>query len=298
MNQAEMEQATGLSREVLRKWELRYHFPMPTRGLRGQRLYQARDLPKLQLISQLIGQGQRPSKLVPLSVPQLQALLATLVPAPAACVVDAAVDRLLACLAPGAVPGTVHDYIAELIQSEGLAGFVAQRLPLFNQAVGQAWEQGRIGTHAEHHYTDAVLVAVQSRLLALRPSRLHQRILLTTPPGEQHGLGLLGVQAALTLQGADCFSLGTQTPVSDVLRAVKDWDVSVVAVSASVVMPPALARSYVLALRRALPRRCKVWVGGGGFAAFGTAPVAGVKLFQDSAQAVRAWQKMNTSVAE
>lgn len=32
MNQAEIEQATGLSREVLRKWELRYQFPLPERA--------------------------------------------------------------------------------------------------------------------------------------------------------------------------------------------------------------------------------------------------------------------------
>ncbi len=60
MNQAEIEQATGLSREVLRKWELRYQFPLPERGARGQRLYRASDLPKLQLVKQLIGQGMRP----------------------------------------------------------------------------------------------------------------------------------------------------------------------------------------------------------------------------------------------
>ena len=67
MNQAEIEQATGLSREVLRKWELRYQFPLPERGARGQRLYQAKDLPKLRLIKQLMAQGLRPGKLVPLT---------------------------------------------------------------------------------------------------------------------------------------------------------------------------------------------------------------------------------------
>ena len=75
MKQAEIEQATGLSREVLRKWELRYQFPLPERGPRGQRLYQAKDLPKLRLITQLLARGMRPGKLVLLPVKQLQALL-------------------------------------------------------------------------------------------------------------------------------------------------------------------------------------------------------------------------------
>ena len=123
MNQAEIEQATGLSREVLRKWELRYQFPVPERGMRGQRLYQAKDLPKLRLITQLMAQGLRPGKLVPMSLKQLQALLASSVAEPGAPVPDDAAKQLLACLAPGSVPGTVHSHIAELIEAEGVAKF-------------------------------------------------------------------------------------------------------------------------------------------------------------------------------
>ena len=292
MNQNEIEQATGLSREVLRKWELRYQFPVPERGPRGQRLYQAKDLQKLQLVKQLISLGMRPSKLVPLPLSKLQALLASKTESSGLCVFDETAEKLLGTLAPGSAPGAVRQYLAALIEGEGLAPFVEQRLPVFNQAVGDAWAAGRIGAHAEHHYTDAVLVLVQSQLLGLQPSELQHRILLTTPPGEVHGLGLLGVQAALTLRGADCFSLGTQTPVIDVVQAVKDWDITLVAISASVVMRPDLARAYAQALRRALPKRCRLWVGGQGFAFLQTVPVAGVKLLRDTAQAVKAWQKL------
>ncbi len=213
MNQAELEQATGLSREVLRKWELRYQFPLPERGARGQRLYQSQDLPKLQLIKQLIAQGQRPGKLMPLTVKQLQDLLASSAEVTVTVEIDDVAQQLLTCLSPGTLPGRVRSFIGELIQSEGLAEFVEHRLPAFNQAVGDAWAGGRIGTHAEHHYTEAVLAAVQSQLLGLRPNKLQHRILLTTPPGELHTLGLLATQAVLMLHGADCFNLGSQTPV-------------------------------------------------------------------------------------
>ena len=53
-----------------------------------------------------------------------------------------------------------------------------------------------------------------------------------------------------------------------------------------------LARAYAQALRRALPKRCRLWVGGQGFAFLQTVPVAGVKLLRDTAQAVKAWQKL------
>ena len=292
MNQAEIEQATGLSREVLRKWELRYQFPVPERGARGQRLYQAKDLPKLRLIKQLMAQGLRPGKLVPLSLKQLQGLLASGVTEPGAPVLDAAAQQLLACLAPDSVPGTVRRYIAKLIEADGLAEFALHRLPAFNQAVGDAWAGGRLGIHAEHHYSDAVQALVQSHLLGRQPKDLQQRVLLTTPPGESHVLGLLSVQAALTLQGADCFNLGAQTPVSDVVQAVKDWNITVLAISASIVLRPDVARLYLTALRRAVPRRCAILAGGQGFAFLHASPVAGVKAFHGTEDAVKAWQKI------
>jgi DNA-binding transcriptional MerR regulator len=71
-NQAAVEQATGLTREVLRKWELRYQFPMPTRGERGERLYTQDDVKRLQLITRLMKTGLRPGALVPHSKARLQ----------------------------------------------------------------------------------------------------------------------------------------------------------------------------------------------------------------------------------
>ena len=294
MNQAEIEQATGLSREVLRKWELRYQFPLPERGARGQRLYQAKDLPKLRLIMQLLARGMRPGKLVPLSLKQLQALLESGVAQPGAPAIDEAAQHLLACLVPGSVPGTVRNYIAGLIEADGLAEFALHRLPAFNQAVGEAWAGGRLGIHAEHHYSDAVQALVQSHLLWLQPRDLQQRILLTTPPGESHVLGLLSVQAALTLQGAECFNLGAQTPVADVKQAVKDWDITVLAISASLALRPDIARPYLVALRHAVPKRCKIWAGGQGFAFLQASPVTGVKVFDNTEGAISAWQKIST----
>ena len=255
-------------------------------------MYRASDLPKLQLVKQLIGQGMRPGRLIPLSLQKLQKLRADSAESSGSDDLDDAVQVLLSCLAPGALPGAVRAYIDGLIQTQGLAHFVEEQLPAFNQAVGDAWADGRIGIHAEHHYTDAVLTGVQSCLPGCQATSTQQRVLLTTPPGEHHGLGLLGVQAALTLQGAQCYNLGTQTPVPDVVRAVNDWGITVLAISASVLLRPELARSYALALRRSLPKGCKIWVGGQGFASLNDAPVAGVKVFQSTALAVQAWNKL------
>jgi methanogenic corrinoid protein MtbC1 len=299
LNQAEVEQTTGLSREVLRKWELRYGYPMPVRGERGERRYGLPDVRKLTLIKQLIGQGLRPRNLMGCHLDELQALLQA-VPATAVEGDDhAAVQGLHACLRPGASPQAVKLYLSKLISDAGLSHFVHHHLPVFNRAVGDAWAKGYLGIHAEHHYTETVRALVLGLVADVRVGGTSEckraRVLLTTPPGELHGLGVLALQAALALEGADCVSLGTQTPVLDVVRAVQQWGVEVVTISASSALQPAAARNYVLALRRVLPAQCRLWVGGQGAQALPGDPMVGIEVMQTIAQAVGRWKELSSA---
>ena len=115
-----------------------------------------------------------------------------------------AVEELLACLAPGVVVRAVEHYVADLIQEIGLADFVEKCFPAFNRAVGDAWAAGHLEPHAEYRYTSAVQAVVQSHLAGCQPAQLKLRILLTTPPGERHGLGLLAVPTLHTPTSWNC----------------------------------------------------------------------------------------------
>ena len=294
MSQPGVEQATGLSREVLRKWELRYQFPIPLRGARGQRLYAPEDVVRLQLIKSGLNRGLRPGKLVPLSLDDLHALLAT--QAPMVATPDETVLALLACLSPTASPHAARACLEPLIQAQGLAYFVDELLPAFNRAVGEAWVAGRLGVHAEHHYTETVRNVVLRALAHRPPTHTQPRLLLTTPPGELHGLGLLALQVALSLQGADCVCLGTQTPVPDVVQAVRDLGIQLVAISVSVCLPPQAMRAYISTLRQGLPDDCVLWVGGQGCAPLKGQEPPGVTVFQSTHQAVQAWLALAPSL--
>jgi methanogenic corrinoid protein MtbC1 len=302
LNQSEVEQATGLSREVLRKWELRYGYPVPVRGERGERRYGMSDVRKLTLIKQLIGQGLRPRHLMACPMDELQTLLQA-VPVVALERDDhAAVQELHACLRPGVSPHALKLYLAKLIADTGLAHFVHHHLPVFNLAVGDAWAKGYLGIHAEHLYTESVRALVLGLVADVRlggtTERKPPRLLLTTPPGELHGLGVLALQSALVLEGADCVSLGTQTPVLDVVRAVQEWGVTVVAISTSSALQPAAARNYVQALRRVLPEQCRLWVGGQGAQALTGDPVVGIEVMQTLSQAVDRWKDLSSVQTE
>ena len=242
---------------------------------------------RLQVVKQLLNLGMRPAKVVPLPLLSLQALLTDALATECADV-GGAVVLMLGCLAPGAPVHAVRPYLEQLIKIEGLAHFVEKYLPAFNLAVGDAWRAGHLGIHAEHHYTQTVFQVVGRALPVIDPLIGLPRVLVTTPPGEIHGLGVLALHAVLTLQGAPCISLGTQTPQHDVVRAVDDLGIDVVAISASECLRPDAMRSYMVALRQTLPPKCRLWAGGKGCEPLALQLPAGVELFQTVAQAVLA----------
>ncbi|MEP6505885.1 MAG: cobalamin-binding protein, partial [Betaproteobacteria bacterium] len=102
------------------------------------------------------------------------------------------------------------------------------------------------------------------------------RLLLTTVPGEAHGLGLLMAEALMTLQACHCLSLGTQTPIADIAAASAVHHIDVVALSFSESLASAQALPALVALRASLPASVEIWAGGGSPALRGP-PIAGIR---------------------
>ena len=63
---ATVERDTGIGRDTLRIWERRYGFPTPMRNDKGERVYSAEQIRRLQRIRRVLDQGLRPGKVVPL----------------------------------------------------------------------------------------------------------------------------------------------------------------------------------------------------------------------------------------
>jgi methylmalonyl-CoA mutase cobalamin-binding subunit len=97
---------------------------------------------------------------------------------------------------------------------------------------------------------------------ALRGRGAHPRVLLTTLPGEAHGLGILMAEAMFALADCECFVLGTQTLQQDIVDAVPVHDVEIVALSFSASMPVRAVVNGLTELREALPPKVGIWVGG------------------------------------
>jgi MerR family transcriptional regulator, light-induced transcriptional regulator len=256
-----VERETGLSKDVLRMWERRYGFPKPARDDNGERQYTVAEVTKLRAIKRLMDVGMRPGRIVASSLEELHALADRRIERRGDDAVPAVESDLVALLRRHDAVG-LQNALANQLMRQGLQRFVADTVVPLNRAVGEAWMRGELQIFEEHLYTEQLQVALRTAINAFPRQTGTPRLLLTTLPGEQHGLGLLMVEAMLAPEGAQCLSLGVQTPLEDIRRAALGHKADVVALSFSAGFPVRQASEALATLRRQLPANVGLWAGG------------------------------------
>ena len=146
---------------------------------------------------------------------------------------------------------------------QGLQQFVQDTVAPLAQLVGVAWEEARLHVFDEHLLTELTERVLRQAIAAV-PGGREPCILLTTVPNEQHAMGLLMAEALLSLEGAQCISLGTQMPLLKIARAAAAHRADVVALSFSAAFPKRQIPGLLEHLRQALPAATQLWAGGGG----------------------------------
>ena len=261
LNISAVERETGLSKDVLRMWERRYGFPKPRRDENAERQYSVPEVAKLRAIKRLMDVGMRPGKLIGLSADELN-VLADARAGAAREAVAPALERDVLTLLRGHDATALQHTLANLLMRQGLQRFVLDTVSPLNRAVGVAWMRGELQVFEEHLYTEQLQVALRTAINAFPRQAGLPRALLTTFPSEQHGLGLLMVEALLVPEGVQCISLGPQTPLDDIRRAAIAHKVQIVALSFSAAFPVRQAGDALLNLRRQLPAHVSLWAGG------------------------------------
>jgi methanogenic corrinoid protein MtbC1 len=257
-----VERDTGLAKDTLRVWERRYGFPQPERDANGERLYPAAQVERLRLIKRLMDQGFRPGKLVTADETELLALGSPPMPAQAA-PGNPALEEIITLTKANNAAG-MRSALNQTMHRQGLQRFVLETVPQLNAAVGEAWMRGDIQVFEEHLYTEQMQSLLRQAILALPSGTGRPRVVLTTAPEEQHVLGILMSECLLTLEGAACISLGTQTPIADIASAAKAHDADIVALSFSSAFPSRQVGPLLEQLRALLPDNTGLWAGGGG----------------------------------
>lgn len=291
---AAVERETGLGKDTLRVWERRYGFPRPERDQHGERAYPLEQVEKLRLIKRLMGQGWRPGKLMATPEADL-ASLAGPAEAPVAAEDKGAPAAGLVELIRSHDTPALGSALRQALHRQGLQQFVLESVSALNRAVGEAWMRGEIQVFEEHLYTEQMQALLRQAIASLPPGTGRPRVLLTTVPEEQHVLGLLMTEALLTLEGAACISLGTQTPLADIRQAALAHRADIVALSFSAAFPQRQVLPLLAKLREMLPPGMAIWAGGVGVERLGAPD--GVRLITELAQAMAALADWRSDIA-
>jgi methanogenic corrinoid protein MtbC1 len=259
---SDVEREIGVAKETLRVWERRYGFPLPLRDGLGERRYPLVQVEKLRVIKRLIDLGARPGKIMQAGMPELQRMANAAQAMP-----KGACSPLLHTCMSLIKSHRIHDLrngLSQAILQDGLRRFVLDVAAPLTAMVGDAWASGEFAVFEEHLYTESLQMVMRSAMLATAPPAelAAPRILLTTVPQERHALGLLMVEALMTLAGAHCLSLGVQTPIAEILLAAEKQRVDVIALSFSSAMTPRQAMDSLQELQARLPAARQLWVGG------------------------------------
>jgi methanogenic corrinoid protein MtbC1 len=285
---AAVERDTGLSKDTLRVWERRYGFPMPQRDAIGERAYPLDQVERLRIVKRLLDAGHRPGRVVALPVQALQQLAESTVDHPqrvAESGLGAGDLRQLVDLIRAHDVPALRLELSRLLARQGVRGFIVDVVAPLNQAVGDAWMRGQLQVFEEHVYSEVVQSVLRQALasIPLPLAGTTPRVLLTTLPGEPHGLGLLMAEAVLALEGAACVSLGVQTPVRDIVGAAEALKVQIVAIGFSGCLNLKQMLDSLTELRRELPPSVQVWAGGSS-PGLNRRPIDGVTVLATLAQ--------------
>ncbi len=264
---AAVERDTGIGKDTLRIWERRYGFPTPGRDSFGERSFPLEQVEKLRVIKRLLDQGHRPGRIVALPMETLVRLSQGQTSTPQKLQMEPGggteLRDFLDCVLQHDAE-SLRRRLNQAVVSLGHYRFITDLVAPLNGMIGDAWVRGELEIFEEHLYTECVTSVLRQAIGNVPQAQQQSRpsVLLTTFPQESHGLGLLMVECLLSLEGCRCLSLGTQTPLGDIVKAARAHQVDIVALSFSMSLNPNQVADGLLELRQQLPASVQLWAGG------------------------------------
>jgi methanogenic corrinoid protein MtbC1 len=244
-------------------WQKRYGFPVPRRKGSGHRLYSAADVRRLRRIAEALARGHRPGHVVALPEPRLDSLLQQSVRIASSAARPSNLSALMALVRDHASAELTQALLAEAGRL-GPVAFLRDCVAPLIEEVGGAWSRGDLGVAHEHFFSERLSDVLRALRLPFEGRPGSPRLVLAAFPGETHGLGLQLVAYLAATTGVQPHVLGTDTPVSEIVAAVRARRPAGVGVSVSVSTGGAASHDRLEELRRAVPAAIPVLVGGAG----------------------------------
>jgi DNA-binding transcriptional MerR regulator len=221
---------SGLTADTIRKWEQRYGAVQPRRTKGNTRKYTASDVRRLALLREITSRGPSIKEVAGLEEPELEKLLADL--RAQAGLAAKGTDAQAVCFGWEQVR---NDYMSAvsafdirrardlLSRAAGLLNatdFIHEvALPVLRE-VGELWSRGRVSPAHEHLAAMQIRQTLNSILHFSAPPPGAPRILVTTPEGHLHELGVMMGAVMAANRGLDPVYLGPDLPAGYIRAAL------------------------------------------------------------------------------
>jgi MerR family transcriptional regulator, light-induced transcriptional regulator len=266
---------TGISVDTLRIWERRYGAPKAMRLPSGHRRYDPEEIERLQLAVRVMRAGRRPREVVAASTETLLRMLGAIENRGEGEIErqvketharseqhTAAREWIRAALEldESTLNHLFHRDWAEL----GPLRFLEERVVPVLDRVGFDWRRGTM-TVAQEHFTSEML----ADFLSMRWRRLSEHapgrpLLLASPPGDLHHLGLIFCAVATAVADHRVIYIGPQTPPAQIIQTANHYRPAAVCISFSVCADRSLARRWTQEIRGGISEEIPVVIGGAG----------------------------------
>jgi DNA-binding transcriptional MerR regulator len=251
---------TGLSIDVVRVWERRYGAVRPVRSGGGTRLYSDADIRRLRRLRQAVDAGHSISQAARLSESELDDLIADEQPSiEAADPYRIVRERFIEAIRSMDVVAADHElaHAAALFPARELVKRIVA--PILGE-VGERWAHREFGIAHEHLASGLLRSMLGSLFRLYPPSGKADAMVLATPAGERHELGLLLAALLAAAHGWRVICLGVEVPAAEIAHAVRLTNAQVLVLSV------ATFHQYIddelAAISRLIPFSTRVWIGG------------------------------------
>lgn len=279
---------TGLNEHTLRSWERRYQAITPERQENRRRLYTREDVERLRLLVRLVEYGYAIGQVGLLKDLELRNLVTQHEAINLSDVRQGETDPIsqgtdLASSKNQAILKALETFDLGLMQIEleharlehGSKDLIMKIfLPLMSQ-VGQLVFHAKMDIAQEH----ALTALIRSHLLDIffqtrrlrsyrrnnQPENLKKSIIVSTPEGDIHEIGILAASILCADAALDVTYIGPNMPANPLGKVAKLLNVDVVMIGLSPLPPgttPQSASEYLVELTSNLPDACELWLGG------------------------------------
>ncbi len=224
-------QLSGVASATIRAWEKRYNAVVPDRAENKHRLYSEKDIEKLALLYKLTELGQSIGKIAHLELSELKEIYSALLHRPydERHVVTPHHEKVDYDKILGSLHLALEAYKLDIIshEFEKARNLVTPRdlclsimLPLFQQ-IGQKVARGELSV-AQEHTLSAIVSSHVGQMIGhhyQKTSATNDLILITTPEGEMHQMGILGAALLCVHYSVKFYYLGPSLPAVSLAEA-------------------------------------------------------------------------------